>query len=106
MVINKTSGYKKSINKLKKSHKKKEIEKVSQIEEILIHHNNLKELAQSVMWRIYRFEKLKGDKKEVYSARINQKYRLEFSAVNDKVNKLEEVIELDLLEVSDHYKKL
>jgi plasmid maintenance system killer protein len=106
MIINKTSLYKKCISKLKKSHKGKELTKVQMLEEILTNHNSLQELMVSSMWKTYRFEKLIGDKKGIYSARINQQYRLEFRPINDPGYDAKEVIEVDVIEVSNHYKKI
>ena len=106
MVINKTSSYKRCLGKLKKSHKNGELNRVRMIEEILTGHDNLQMLVASSMWKVYRFEKLKGDRKDAFSARINQQYRLEFKPVNKPGYEMIDVIELDLIEISNHYKKL
>lgn len=106
MVINKASSYKRCVSKLKKSHKRSELERVRKIEEILTGHDNLQMLVVSSMWKVYRFEKLKGDKRNIFSARISQQYRLEFKPVNGHEYEMIDVIELDLIEISDHYKKL
>ncbi len=106
MVINKTSAYKKCISKLKKQHKNKELSNVWKLEEVLLNHESLQALMISSIWKIYRFEKLVGDKKGFFSARINQQYRLEFKPVNEEKYEFIDVVELDLYEISNHYKKL
>jgi len=106
VVINKTSTYKKCISKLKKQHKIKELSNVWKLEEVLLNHESLQVLMISSIWKMYRFEKLKGNKKGVFSARISQQYRLEFKPVNEDEYDFIDVVELDLYEISNHYKKL
>jgi len=106
MIINKTSSYKKSITKLKRKHKNKELENICKLEEILLNHKSLHALMISSIWRIYRFEKLIGDTKSIFSARINKQYRLEFKPINEIGYEFIDVVELDLNEISNHYKKI
>lgn len=106
MVVNKTSSYLRNLKKLKKSHKEEVLKRITKMEEILMNHDDLQQLSISVMWKMYKFEKLIGDKKGIFSVRLSQKYRLEFKPVNEPGYEFNEVVEVDLIEVSDHYSKL
>lgn len=46
------------------------------------------------------FEALKGDKKGLYSVRVNKQYRLEFKIENDKITLLEIIL---IENLSKHY---
>ncbi len=50
------------------------------------------------------YERLKGDKKELSSVRINDQYRLEFREVVDKTNDTIGVIICSLTNITNHYK--
>jgi len=65
---------------------------------ILQNAENTTELKQI---RSLNFEALKGDKKGLYSIRVDLKYRLEFSIEKDKLSLKEIVIIEDL---SNHFK--
>jgi proteic killer suppression protein len=52
-------------------------------------------------FRSLNFEALKGDKKGLYSVRVNKQYRLEFKLENDSITLTEIVLIEDL---SKHYK--
>ena len=56
--------------------------------------------AQLKQFRSLNFEALKGDKKGLYSVRVNKQYRLEFEIENDTVT-LSEIILIEYL--SKHY---
>jgi len=62
------------------------------------------EQAESSMqlrqFRSLNFEALKGDKKGLYSVRVNKQYRLEFRLENDQVTLVEIVL---IEELSKHY---
>lgn len=65
---------------------------------ILQNAENTAELRQI---RSLNFEALKGDKKGLYSIRVDLKYRLEFLVEKDKVS-LEEIVFIEHL--SNHYR--
>ncbi len=61
------------------------------------HAENTVELRQQ---KGLRFEALKGDKKGLYSVRVNKQYRLEFKIENDIIT----LVEIILIEhLSKHY---
>lgn len=62
---------------------------------------NMENTAQLRTFRGLNFEALKGDKKGLYSIRVDLKYRLEFSIEKDKIMLLEIIFIEDL---SNHYK--
>lgn len=57
-------------------HLTKEKEKIDNIKNVIIVSNNLQKLINSPYKNVYYIEKKKGDLKEYYSARINEKLRL------------------------------
>jgi proteic killer suppression protein len=62
---------------------------------------NVENSAQLRTFKGLNFEALKGDKKGLYSIRVDLKYRLEFSIEKDKIM-LREIILIEHL--SNHYK--
>lgn len=56
--------------------------------------------SQLRQFRSLNFEALKGDKKGLYSVRVNKQYRLEFEIENDIIN-LSEIILIE--DLSKHY---
>jgi proteic killer suppression protein len=52
------------------------------------------------LFKSLNFEKLKGDKKDLYSIRVDKQYRLEFRIINEVIQLTELVIIEDL---SKHY---
>lgn len=57
-------------------HLTKEKEKIDNIKNLIIASNNLQKLIDSPYKNVYYIEKKKGDLKEYYTARINEKLRL------------------------------
>ena len=77
MTIIETSKYKKSYKKkLVNKNKTKEVERIENIKSIIIMSNNFHELLISEYKKVYYIEKKKGNLKEFYTARINDKIRL------------------------------
>ena len=62
---------------------------------------NLENVTQLHKFRSLNFEGLKGDKKGLYSIRVDKKYRLEFSIGKNKVE-IQGVVFIE--ELSNHYK--
>lgn len=75
------------------------VEKFIKRVELLKQIENSKEL---IKFKSLNFEKLKGDKMDLYSIRIDKQYRLEFGLVNDLISLIEIVI---IEELSKHYEK-
>ena len=101
MQIVKTKTYIKDLQKkIKNKHKKKEEETIEAIEELIIQSNNMKEL----MSRVYNIEKKDGNLKEIYTAKINAKIRMHIKPIGEYPYKLEEIIEVELIEIDEkHY---
>lgn len=62
---------------------------------------NLESSSHLRHYKSLHFEALKGDKKGLYSIRVDQKYRLEFALEMNKLTLLEVVL---VKELSNHYK--
>ncbi len=63
---------------------------------------NLSNAEELLMLRSLGFERLKGNKKHLYSIRINNQYRIEFEMDNE-VLKLVDIV--TIVELSKHYEK-
>ena len=74
------------------------VEKFIKRVELLKQVENSKELAK---FKSLNFEKLKGDKKDLCSIRVDKQYRLEFGLENDII-KLVEIATIE--DLSKHYK--
>lgn len=74
------------------------IEKFKKVVRVL---KNVESSMDLKHFRSLNFEALKGDKKGLYSVRIDLKYRLEFKIEKDKITFAELVLIEDL---SNHYK--
>jgi len=82
----------------KLKYNKEVIEKFRMKIEILKNAENTIELRNI---RSLNFEALKGDKKGLYSIRVDLKYRLDFSIEKNRIN-LSEIIFIE--DLSNHYK--
>ena len=105
MKIIKTAKYKKDLRKkIADKHKTKEESRIEAIEELMIQSTNMKELMLNPLSIVYNIEKKKGELKEIYTARINEKLRMYIKPVGEYPYKLEEIIEIELMEIDDrHY---
>lgn len=101
----KTTKYKKDMRKkIIDKHKLEEEITIIAVEELLIQNENLKELMLNPLSKVYRIEKKKNNLKYVYTARINQKLRMYIKPVGEYPYKLEDIIEVELVEIYDkHY---
>lgn len=105
MVIIKTTEYKKDIQKkIKNKHKKRELEVIEAIEELMIQSKNMKQMLLNPLAIVYNIEKKKGNLKEIYTARINPKLRMFIKPIGEYPYKLEEIVEVELKKIDDkHY---
>ena len=92
---------------LEKLYDDKPVKKLAFSKELVIQFKKtvlrLKQVDNSQQLRQFRglnFEALKGDKKGLYSVRVNQQYRLEFQLENDNITLVEVVL---IEELSKHY---
>ena len=75
-------------------------EVVIQFKKTVIKLEQAENSSQLRQFRSLHFEALKGDKKWIYSVRVNKQYRLEFKIENDSISLLEIIFVKDL---SKHY---
>jgi len=71
-------------------------ELVIQFKKTILRLKNADNSHQLRQFRSLNFEALKGDKKGLYSVRVNKQYRLEFSIENDSITLLEVILVEDL----------
>ena len=105
MNIFKTNGYKKDYKKkIVDKHLYKEIDRIRNIEELILDHNNLKELTLNPLSNIYHIEQKTGNLKEYYTARVNEKIRLFMKPIGDYPYNKIEITSIDFIKIDDkHY---
>ena len=103
MIIIETNKYKKSVQKILKN-KKRELERLENIKNIIINSENLHKLLLNQFKDIYRTEKKNGNLKEYYTARLNDKLRLLMKPVGEYPYKEVEIDEIIFEDIDDkHY---
>ena len=105
MKIIKTKKYLKDLQKkIRDKYKTKEEETIEAIEELMIQSENMKKLMLNPLSIVYNIEKKKGNLKDIYTARINQKLRMYIRPVGKYPYNLDEVVEIELEQIDDrHY---
>ena len=74
------------------------------LEDKRLQSNNMKELMINPLSRVYNIEKKDGNLKEIYTAKINAKIRMHIKPIGEYPYKLEEIIEVELIEIDEkHY---
>ena len=88
----------------KKIKNQKDAERLENITMLLISAQNMKEVLLSPYKNIYHIEQKKGNLKEFYTARINQKIRLFIKPVGEYPYNIIDIIELEFVNIDDsHY---
>ena len=105
MRIRKLAAYEKSFNKnLVKKHLHDEINRVSKIENLILSSENMHQLMTNPLHIIYGIEKKKGNLKEIYTAKVNDKLRLWMEPVGEYPYELIEIKEIEFVQIDDkHY---
>ena len=90
--------------KIEYKHLYKEIERIKNIEDLILDSKNLKSLIINPLSSIYGIEQKKGDLKEIYTAKVNQKIRLYIKPIGEYPYKTVEITELEFIKIDDkHY---
>lgn len=88
----------------KKIKNQKDAKRLENITMLLISAPNMKEVVLSPYKNIYHIEQKKGNLKEFYTARINQKIRLFIKPVGEYPYNIIDIIELEFVNIDDsHY---
>lgn len=105
MIIIKSKSYEKNYKKLiKDKHLIKEMERIENIENIIIASKNLEMLILNPYKNVYHIEQKKGNLKEFYTARINDKIRLVMKPVGTYPYNKIEIIEIEFIDIDNkHY---
>ena len=83
-----------------------EINRISNIENIIINSINLQALVNSPYKNIYYIEQKKGNLKEYYTARINGKMRLVMKPIGKYPYNALEITEIEFLDIDNkHYRE-
>ena len=103
MNIIESNNYKKSCKKILKN-KKKELERLNAIITLFISYNTLHEILITPFKEIYNIEQKKGNLKEYYTARINQKIRLIMKPIGSYPYNTMEITDIEFIDIDDkHY---
>ena len=90
--------------KIEYKHLYKEIERIKNIEDLILDSKNLKSLISNPLSSIYSIEQKKGNLKEIYTAKVNQKIRLYIKPIGEYPYNTVEITELEFLKIDDkHY---
>ena len=85
-------------------HMQKEIDRIKDIENLILDSTNLKMLLLNPLSIIYGIEQKKGDLREIYTAKINNKIRLYIKPIGKFPYNVIEITELEFLKIDDkHY---
>ena len=105
MEIRKSKNYLNDYKKkLVKLHKKEEIQRVESIETLIKQSNNMKELMDNPLHFVYGIEQKHNNLKEIYTARINSKLRLQMKPQGEYPYNLVEIEIVEFLKIDDkHY---
>ena len=105
MKIIKTSMYEKTYKKyIIDKHLKKEKERIEEIEDFISNVENMQELSKNSLSIIYGIQKKKGELKEIYTAKVNNKIRLHMKPVGEYPYKMVEIKAIEFIKIDDsHY---
>ena len=102
MKIIKGKAYLKDYKKkIEYKHLNKEIERISNIEELILDSQNLKEVILNPLSIVYGIRQKKGDLKEIYTANINDKIRLYIKPIGEYPYNIVEINELEFLKIDN-----
>ena len=103
MRIIESSKYMKSYKKILKN-KIKEQEQLNKIISLIRRSDNLHMVIINPLSVMYHIEQKKGDLKEYYTARINQKIRLFMKPVGEYPYNIIEITDIEFVDIDDkHY---
>ena len=90
--------------KLEYKHLYKEIQRIKNIEDLILDSQDFKSFLLNPLSMIYGIEQKKGNLKEIYTARVNQKIRLYIKPIGEYPYNVVEIKELEFLKIDDkHY---
>ena len=103
MFIIEGKNYTKSYKKLLKNNNREQ-DTVFRIKKVFLTYDNLNEVLLSPYKVIYHIEQKKGNLKEYYTARINQKIRLIMKPVGSYPYNTIEITEIEFIDIDNkHY---
>lgn len=85
-------------------HLVKEAERIENIRNLILDSPNMKDLMLNPFSNVYGIEKKDGNLKEIYTADVNKKIRLQLKPIGEYPYKLDEIVEIEFLKIDDkHY---
>ena len=103
MNIIESNNYKKSCKKILKD-KDKELDRLNDIITVFINYPTLHDVLMTPFKNIYHIEQKKGNLKDFYTARINQKIRLIMKPIGSYPYNTLEITDIEFIDIDDkHY---
>lgn len=85
-------------------HLVKEIERIANIEDLILDSQNLKSMLLNPLSIVYGIEHKKGNLKEIYTAKVNEKIRLYIKPIGIYPYNIVEITELEFIKIDNkHY---
>ena len=85
-------------------HLKKELDRINKIEVFIKLCGNMQELITNDLCTVYGKQKKKGDLKEIYTAKVNNKIRLHMKPVGEYPYNMIEIQDIEFIKIDDsHY---
>ena len=105
IFINKNKNYERDLRKMIISkHKVDELERIMHIESLIKSSSNMQKLINSSLAKIYGIGKKKGDLKEIYTAKVNNKIRLYLKPEGEYPYDLVSIESIEFVKIDDkHY---
>lgn len=105
IFINKTKAYEQDLKKkIISKHKFNELERIMHIESLIKSSSNMQKLIDSSLAKIYGIDKKKGNLKEIYTAKINNKIRLYMKPEGEYPYDLLSIESIEFIKIDDkHY---
>lgn len=104
MKIFKTKQYEKDYKKkIVGKHLYKEIDRIQDIEELILDTDNLKTLLKNPLSNMYNIEQKKENLKELFTARINGKLRLVMRPNGEYPYSQIDIVEINFIEIDNHH---
>ena len=90
--------------KIIQKHKEKELQRIFDVENLLLNSTNLEQVLKNPFSKVYSIEQKKGNLKEIFTANVNEKIRLWMKSLSSYPYNNSETTEIEFVDIDDkHY---